>query len=821
MWPCAHCTSCLCTLSTSAFIEPTLHQLDSFRNLLWRLCVLHVFDVSYSCADNTTQLHAQEIMEDPPATCNPISESPTTTNDASLSIETTSQETLEQAQLSNGEVATYSEEDKTKQTEMVSSEGYSQEEDEPQVVDNSSDRECDSNSSSNEHTKVGSGDNGGIPSDSSLHVVSNGSVATATAQSDLNCQPSSVLTPIGEEEQETDESSTLERSGSVTDPSESCSSIGSSPVAAGQKKSPGGKNRRLKARSTAIFESSSVSGFKKSFSLYKGRHKSTKERKLARTGSSFDGDPMVSLVAPELTTTWDPTCLLEELYQDYRPVVTQSSATGENSRYAGYLDKLPVNQRKPTVMKGWKTRFFRLTRGSLFYYDDEVAVKATSFIRLTDSKISMDADSLKIEIGEKGSGNYIVLRADTRDEMVQWHRALQLEAVHPTMTHRMSLSPPNTSPTVIIDLGSCSVRAGIATDNAYPQLFFPTVCAEDNETGEVMSCGLEALLPSMRNRCRLVYPRRQRARLDCVDSVRPHFQAIIDKVVQSLHVEPGNCSVIFAVSSAMPESQKQDLVEICLELFGFRGILIQEQSVLALYSYNCTSGIVINAGDTIDVVPVIDGYKVDSGSSHIPFCGHMVTENLSKLAAQKDIRYFSGIEMFIVRFIKESLCFVSPDFAEDVQRCEENPASYIRAVELDRFNLPDHKKVIHLDSALFKAPEGLFNPGSFGKDVSGIHELVVKAIEHCPIDMRKEMSRRIYLAGGTTLMVGFPERLEVELRQLLMPRSEVQVHGSEHRQHAAYLGASVLASLASFEKSLISLEDWSENGLNALKKSNI
>lgn len=271
----------------------------------------------------------------------------------------------------------------------------------------------------------------------------------------------------------------------------------------------------------------------------------------------------------------------------------------------------------------------------------------------------------------------------------------------------------------------------------------------------------------------------------------------------------------------MPESQKQDLAELLLETFGFHGMLLQEQSVLALYSYNCTSGIVINAGDSIDVVPVIDGYKIDAGSTHIPFCGYAVTESLSKLAALKDIRYFSGIEMYIIRFIKESLCFVSPDYFEDSHRCEELPASYVRAVDVDRFHLPDHRKVIHLDSALFKAPEGLFNPGSFGKDVPGLHELVVKAIDQCPMDMRKEMSRRIYLSGGTTLMVGFPERLEVELRQLLMPRSEVQVHGSEHRQHAAYLGASVLASLASFEKSLISLEDWSESGLDALKKSTI
>ena len=693
---------------------------------------------------------------------------------------------------------------------------------------------------STEHIATSVESNGGVPQDCELESdrklastepnqiaengLPNGDSEQAVARSNSSSSPSHSfgLIPIGEVENETDDSSALDLSGSVTEPPscESSSSVQSSPVAAGQLKVNSPKNKRaMKSRSTSFFESSlsSVAGIKKSFS-FKKKH-STMKPKMQRSDTLFEG--AVSLAAPELTTNWDPTCILEELYQDHRSVVTQSSTSGENSRHAGYLDKLPVNQRKPTVMKGWKTRFFRLTRGSLFYYDDEVSMKATSFIRLTDSKIVMDSNSLKLEIVEKGSGNYIILRAENQNDMIEWHRALQLEAVHPTMTHRMSLSPPNSSPTLIIDLGSCSVRAGIATDNAYPQMFFPTVCAEDNETGEVIACGLEALLPSIRSHCRLVYPRRTKIRMDCNDSVRPYYQAIIEKVAQALHVEPGNSSVIFSVSSAMPESQKQDLVEVCLELFGFRGILIQEQSVLALYSYSCTSGIVINAGDTIDVVPVIDGYKVDAGSSHLPYCGHLVTENLSKFATEKDIRYFSGIEMYIMRFIKESICFVSPNYEEDTEQCEESAATYIRAVELDRFNLPDHRKVIHLDSALFKAPEGLFSPSKFGKDALGIHELVVKAVDQCPIDMRREMARRIYLSGGTTLMVGFPERLEVELRQLLMPRAEVQVHGSENRQHAAYIGASVLASLASFEKSLISLEDWSENGLSALNKNTI
>lgn len=539
----------------------------------------------------------------------------------------------------------------------------------------------------------------------------------------------------------------------------------------------------------------------------------SKKGKTIKKAKKESVDVTVSLVAPQSTIDWDPTCLLEELYSDCHPSTAHSS-TGENARHSGYLDKLPVNQRKPTVMKGWKHRFFRLTRGSLFYYDDASSTKATSFIRLSDSKIVAHQDSLKVEIIEKGSGNFIMLRAESKEDLISWQRVLQLEAVHPTMTHRLSLSPTRSSPILIVDLGSSSVRAGLLSDNTYPQLFFPNVCAFSDE--RIIACGNDALLPRTRSQVKLIHPCRHRLRLDSTLPMRDCYQFIMETICKLLQLEPQNASVLVCVSPVLSESEQITLVEVILEVLGFKAALLQEQTTMALYSYNNTSGIVVNVGDSTNVVPIIDGFKVDSGSSHTPFGGQSVTESLSKLATAKDIRYFSEAEMYIVRYIKENICFVSQDFPGDTIKCEESPTEYIRAVDVDRFQLPDHKKVIHLDSALFKAPEGLFTPGLWGKDIIGIHEMVQKAIDHCPLDMRRHMSRNIYLAGGTTLLYGFQERLQKEL-ELMFPRMEVIVHANENRQHAAFLGAGVLASLNSFSKSLVDMDAWCSRGLEAMK----
>jgi hypothetical protein len=39
---------------------------------------------------------------------------------------------------------------------------------------------------------------------------------------------------------------------------------------------------------------------------------------------------------------------------------------------AGYMDKLPMNKKKATMLKTWKRRYFKAKDGNLFYYDVSV-----------------------------------------------------------------------------------------------------------------------------------------------------------------------------------------------------------------------------------------------------------------------------------------------------------------------------------------------------------------------------------------------------------------------------------------------------------------
>ena len=559
-------------------------------------------------------------------------------------------------------------------------------------------------------------------------------------------------------------------------------------------------------------------GLRGSFSIVK--RKLVNVRRRAPTTLDGASPTFVRLAHSIPTTEWDPTCLLEELYTDHKQLSVQNCPAGETARHYGYLEKLPVNQAKKTVRKGWKRRYFRVMEGNIFYYEDRTSTPALGFCRLQNAKIVCKPVKSKIEVRES-NGRFVVLRAHSMPEMNEWHRALQLEAAHPTMGPALSPTPKRDNPVLIIDIGACSVRAGFADDNPYPEVFAPAVCSMDLHSFELIDCGHQALLPQNRYDARLLYPRRPATRMDRLNwqevNARLALQSVVEMVLETLNVDAQSC--ILVMTAPMTEGlDREKLVDMLLGSIGFAGVYLQEQALLALYSYNTTSGVIVDVGDHIDIVPVIDGYTIEAGVQRMPFGGNAITDSLKKLITEKSIRYFSETESYINRFIKESLCFVSQDYDGDSGQCEENTINFTRAVEMERFQLPDHRKVIALDDALFRATEGLFSPGLWGKDVPGIHELVWKAIQACPIDQRKEMSRKIFLSGGTSLLSGLPERLHKELGSLAPPGAVIEVHASDSRQHAAYMGAAVLAGLGTFREMVVTQEEWSSLGADALHK---
>ena len=82
------------------------------------------------------------------------------------------------------------------------------------------------------------------------------------------------------------------------------------------------------------------------------------------------------------------------------------------------------------------------------------------------------------------------------------------------------------------------------------------------------------------------------------------------------------------------------------------------------------------------------------------------------------------------------------------------------------YHLPDGQ-IIQLSSEKYKAPEILFSPDKIGLEWPGVHEMVVNSIKNCDIDIRKAMFQSIIVAGGSSLLAGFNERLLKSITKIM------------------------------------------------------
>ncbi|XP_068758351.1 uncharacterized protein [Montipora capricornis] len=517
---------------------------------------------------------------------------------------------------------------------------------------------------------------------------------------------------------------------------------------------------------------------------------------------------------------WDPTPVLQELFGDVRPLqatpLHSEEAKVDNIRMAGYMEKLPVksSQKKGSVFKSWKKRHFKAVGGKLFYYEDHRALQPLGFVNLVHCIVKKVEDKLLEVVEEGGGGKSLKLKCSSIKEAEDWKEALEAESV--VLTDN---SPPTDElsategSTIIIDLGSSSVKAGFVQEDAWPQVIFPCVIAVDKENPESCAYGYTAFLPEKRKNSRLRFPLRKSLKIDKLKFDTLDLIGIFEHVFDNLKVDPSKHKVIMTLPHGSGPQEKEELVGLLLDQFQVEACYLQEQAILAMYSYSAISGIVVDIGDHIDVFPVVEGCMIEAGTTRLPYGGRQMTDSFTRMLTEKGVRLFSEVESYVSRVIKEKVSFVAK--REAVEN-EDEDCSMI--VDLEKYSIPDGTREVTVDSARYRCTEGLFKPSAWGKDHPGIHQLTVKAIMACSIDMRKQMCRNIYLSGGGSMSAGLAERLQAEVSELVPFSSHVQVHAGVERQYAAFIGASVVANLPLFDELCVSKDDWDELGPEALAK---
>lgn len=286
---------------------------------------------------------------------------------------------------------------------------------------------------------------------------------------------------------------------------------------------------------------------------------------------------------------------------------------------------------------------------------------------------------------------------------------------------------------------------------------------------------------------------------------------------EKMRIDPTGRKILLTEPPLNPLKNREQMAEVMFERYGFGGVYVAIQAVLALYAQGLSSGVVVDSGDGVThIVPVYESTVLNHLTRRLDVAGRDVTRNLIALLLRRGYALNRTADFETVRQIKEKLCYVSYDLELDKRLSEDT------TVLVESYTLPDGR-VIRVGSERFEAPECLFQPHLVDVEQPGMAEFLFNTIQAADVDVRSSLYKAIVLSGGSSMYPGLPSRLEKELKQLWLTRVlqgnperlnvglvltkehenwltskqkfKVRIEDPPRRRHMVFLGGAVLANI--------------------------
>merc|ERR1712227_1172310 len=249
--------------------------------------------------------------------------------------------------------------------------------------------------------------------------------------------------------------------------------------------------------------------------------------------------------------------------------------------------------------------------------------------------------------------------------------------------------------------------------------------------------------------------------------------------------------VLLTEAPMNPRENRERMTQIMFETFNARRFYVAIQAVLSLYASGRTTGVVVDCGDGVShTVPIYEGYSMPHAIQRINLAGRDLTDYICKILTESKINLHTSAERESAKKIKEDLCYVYMNFAEEVDNF---------AGKEKTFELPD-MSVVTVHNQIIRRPELMFKPYMDGKEMMGLHELAKKTVDDCDLDVRKDLLMNIVMSGGTTMFPNMPERLQAEVEGMVAEGAKVKVIAPPERMISVWIGGSILASLSTFNR---------------------
>eukprot|EP00126_Sphaerothecum_destruens_P001840 Sdes_comp15270_c0_seq2m4116 len=355
---------------------------------------------------------------------------------------------------------------------------------------------------------------------------------------------------------------------------------------------------------------------------------------------------------------------------------------------------------------------------------------------------------------------------------------------------------------VVCDNGSGFVKCGFAGSN-FPEAIFPCIVGRpilrsQEKVGNVQlkdfMVGDEA--SELRSMLELNYPMDNGIVRSWED-----MELVWDYTFsEKLKIDPHSSKILLTEPPMNPKKNRERMIEVMFEKYGFQGTYVAIQAVLVLYAQGLLTGVVVDSGDGVThIVPVFDGCSMPHLTRRLDVAGRDITKYLIKLLLLRGYAFNHSADFETVRQMKESLCYVGYDIEQEQKLALET------TVLVEKYTLPDGR-VISIGAERFEAPEILFQPHLCNVEGAGVAELLFNVINSADIDTRAEFYKHIVLSGGSTMYPGLPSRMEREMKQLYLERIlkgdtsrlnkfKIRIEDPPRRKHMVFLGGAVLADI--------------------------
>ncbi len=361
--------------------------------------------------------------------------------------------------------------------------------------------------------------------------------------------------------------------------------------------------------------------------------------------------------------------------------------------------------------------------------------------------------------------------------------------------------------TVVIDVGSGLVKAGFGGEDG-PRSIFNSIVGTPKEVGLMVGMELKERYVgddaiSKYEIMNFSYPI-QRGEVTDWDK----FENLIHYLLYSeMKVVPEEVSILITESPRTSRENREKLTEILFETFNVKRLHIANSSMVGLFSYGKTSGLIVDSGFNVtSTVPIYEGYPLSHASIRINIGGEDLSKNLlSMIQSNLEESYVDIKGRILADDIKEKLGYLllNQDDADDVKDVT--------------YELPDGKK-IELSNELYKANEILFNPDEEIKKENGLLSLknmVIDSINKCDNEIKNDIKENICLTGGTTLLKNFPEKLKNELSES-SEGANFNLSAEQERLFSTWIGGSIVSSLDNFQFMWVNKKEYTDNGKNLL-----